>query len=165
MFGSVLGMAGKVLGRFAFGFAEVPGEELGKDGFELGVRNELRALSGGGSASRPGALDLRIVLRLSFGSEGREPSPEYEVNNAFVDGRDKGSGESLPRTMGAGGQLLVSGYSLSSLSKLLPEIGFAGWFLYPRSSIVEISLTRASRCAIAIASRTSTPVRAIAAAA
>ena len=161
MFGSVLGMTGKLFGRFAFGFAEV----LGKDGFELGVRNELRALRGGGSASRPGALDLRIVPRLSFGSDGKEPSLEYEVNIAFVEGRDKGSGESLPRTMGAGGQLLVSGYSLSSLSKLLPEIGCAGWFLYGRSSIVEISLTRASRCAIAIASRTSTPVRAIAAAA
>ena len=124
MFGRLFGITGKAFCRFAFGIAEV----LGRDGFELGVRNELRALKGGGSASRPEELELRLLPRLSFGSVGEAPSSEYEVNNAFVEGRGEGSGESLPRTMGAGGQLLESEYSLPSLSKLLPEIGCAGWF-------------------------------------
>ena len=75
-------MTGKVFGRFAFGFAEV----LGPDGFKLGERNVLKALYGGGSASRPGELDLRILPRLSFSSVGGEPSSEYEVNNACVEG-------------------------------------------------------------------------------
>ena len=81
MFGSVFGMTGKLPGRLAFGFAEL----FGKDGFELGVRNELRALKGGGSASRPGALDLRILPRLSFGSDGKEPSPKYPAFVASIE--------------------------------------------------------------------------------
>jgi len=136
---------------------------LGKDGFEALLSNELSALPSkvGGSTSCPAKVELRILPWISLRLGSVEFSPEYAVNVACVEG-----GESLPRTIGTGGQLLASEYSCPSPSMLLPEIGCAGWFAYGRSfSMADVSLTRASRWATAIAKRTRTPVRDIAAAA
>jgi len=94
----------------------------------------LRALKGGGSARRPLELDLRTMPGDSFVPVGSAFWSLYDIK-AFVKGRDSGtledgkllgSGESLPRTIGAGGQSLPAESTPPNPSPKDPEMGCAG---------------------------------------
>ena len=94
----------------------------------------LRALKGGGSARRPLEFDMRTMPGASFVPVGSAVWSLYDVN-AFVRGRDSGmledgkllgNGESLPRTIGAGGQSFPTESTPPSPSPKEPAMGWAG---------------------------------------